>query len=256
MRNNILTLLVGFVVMLGSVMLFKLGLDKMTDADAALNENYAQVNVDLDRRAILYRVKSGDTLWSLAERFYGEGKRWESIARANNMSEAEGLVAGAIIKIPVGGNDKQEEPGEAEPEPTITTSYDDVQNALDAGRFGLSEDTIDVTICRMTPEVFPSGALCVARHSEQQTVRLALFDAEQGGDSAPMGVYEAPAGNFLRELSAEDIDGDGDQEIYTIWQTDTDPYTSRVLKWTDEGFQVVSETPDDPLALLRLRHRE
>ena len=75
MRNNILTLLVGFVVMLGSVMLFKLGLDKMTDAEAASSDAYAQVNVDMNRRAILYRVQSGDTLWSLAQRFYGQGRR-------------------------------------------------------------------------------------------------------------------------------------------------------------------------------------
>jgi hypothetical protein len=121
MRNNILTLLVGFVVMLGSVMLFKLGLDKMTDADAATTDAYAQVNVDMNRRAILYRVQPGDTLWSLAQRFYGQGRRWQEIARANDMKDTDGLSAGSIIKIPLAADDAEPKPA-AEAAPA--TSYD------------------------------------------------------------------------------------------------------------------------------------
>ena len=254
MRNNILTLLVGFVVMLGSVMLFKLGLDKMTDAEAASSDAYAQVNVDMNRRAILYRVQSGDTLWSLAERFYGSGRRWNEIARANDLTSGEGLAAGSIIKIPLAGESESEA---AAPEQELpTTSYDEVQEAVTAGRFGLDDETIDVAMCRMGEDEFPSGALCVARNSEQQTVRLSLFNAKEGSDQSPLAVYEAPHGNFLRELTSEDLDGDGEQEIYTIWQTESDACTSRVLKWQNGALQVVSETPDDPLALIRLRNRQ
>ncbi|MCB9894092.1 MAG: LysM peptidoglycan-binding domain-containing protein [Planctomycetes bacterium] len=255
MRNNILTILVGFVVMLGSVMLFKLGLDKMTDADAASTDAYAQVNVDMNRRAILYRVQSGDTLWSLAERFYGAGRRWQEIARANDLSNGDGLVAGAIIKIPLGDQDEfKQQPEETQPLPTA--SYDEVEEAVNAGRFGLDDETIDVAMCRVNRVEFPAGALCVARNSEQQTVRLSLFDAANDGSQSPLAVYEAPKGNYLRELHSEDLDGDGEQEIYTIWQTENDPCTSRVLKWADGKLDVVAETPDDPLALLRLRNRD
>ncbi|MCA8919830.1 MAG: LysM peptidoglycan-binding domain-containing protein [Planctomycetes bacterium] len=254
MRNNILTLLVGFVVMLGSVMLFKLGLDKMTDAEAASSDAYAQVNVDMNRRAILYRVQSGDTLWSLAERFYGSGRRWNEIARANDLTSGEGLAAGSIIKIPLAGESESEATAPEQELPT--TSYDEVQEAVTAGRFGLDDETIDVAMCRMNQAEFPSGALCVARNSEQQTVRLSLFNAEEGSDLSPLAVYEAPHGNFLRELLSEDLDGDGAQEIYTIWQTELDDCTSRVLKWNNGRLEVVSETPDDPLALIRLRNRQ
>jgi len=254
MRNNILTLLAGFLVMLGSVLLFKLGLDKMTDAEAATSDTYAQLNVDLERRAILYRVQSGDTLWSLAERFYGQGRRWEEIARANNISQGAGLIAGSIIKIPLADQDEFAQP-EPQPEP-LTTSYDEVEAAINAGRFGLDEETIDVAMCRMNREQYPASTLCVARHSEQQTVRLSLYNAGEDGNAAPLAVYEAPAGNNLREMTSEDIDGDGEQEIYTIWQTETTSCTSRVLKWRDGQLRVISETPDDPLALLRLRDRD
>lgn len=254
MRNNILTLLVGFVVMLGSVMLFKLGLDKMTDAEAASSDAYAQVNVDMNRRAILYRVQSGDTLWSLAERFYGSGRRWSDIAHANDLTSGEGLAAGSIIKIPLSATDNADQIPEATELPT--TSYDEVEEAVTAGRFGLDDETIDVAMCRMNPDEFPSGALCVARNSEQQTVRLSLFNAHEGSDMSPLAVYEAPHGNFLRELLSEDLDGDGEQEIYTIWQTEGDDCTSRVLKWEGGRLLVVSETPNDPLALIRLRNRK
>jgi hypothetical protein len=56
MRTNVLTLLVGFVVMCGLVLLFKVGLDKMTSAEAAPAEASAQLKVDVNRRAMLYRV--------------------------------------------------------------------------------------------------------------------------------------------------------------------------------------------------------
>jgi hypothetical protein len=56
-------------------------------------------------------------------------------------------------------------------------------------------------------------------------------------------------------MTSEDIDGDGQQEIYTIWQTANNPATSRILKWVDGALRVVSETPDDPIAVLRLRNK-
>ena len=254
MRNNILTLLVGFVVMLGSVMLFKLGLDKMTDAEAASSDAYTQVNVDLKRKAILYRVESGDTLWALAERFYGSGRRWQEIANANNMASGDGLVAGSVIKIPLAADDASPEPQPAPELPTL--SYDAVEEAVTAGRFGLDSDTIDVTICRLDKTEFPAGALCVARNSEQQTVRISVFAADGAAGETPLAIYESPANNFLRSMYAEDIDGDGVQEIFTIWQTETDACTSRVLKWEEGRLVVISETPDDPLAILRLRSRD
>lgn len=256
MRNNILTLLVGFVVMLGSVMLFKLGLDKMTDAEAATSDAYAQVNIDMNRKAILYRVQNGDTMWALAERFYGNGRRWNEIAKANDLTGADGLIAGAIIKIPLGAQDEFNEPETHEQPALPSVSYDAIEEAVTAGKFGLDEDTIDVAMCRVDRDDFPSGALCVARHSEQQAVRLSLYDAKAGADEAPLAIYEAPKGQNLSSLHSEDIDGDGEQEIYTIWHTGQTDCMSRVLKWINGKLQVVCETPDDPMALMRLRNRD
>jgi hypothetical protein len=252
MRNNILTLLVGFVVMLGSLMLFKFGLDKMTDAHAASTDTLTRLDVDLERRAILYRVQPGDTLWTLAERFYGSGRRWQQIAQANSIPEGQGLVSGSVIRIPLV---KQEAEELAHvPEPEVLVLPDPAEDLSPSGRFAIDDSAIGVALCRLGSEHFPDGALCVARVTEDNRVRLNIFDAADSR-GAPLAIYESPAGNHLRELRAEDIDGDGKHEVYTIWRTDADECTSRVFKWVENELRMISETPNDPLALLRLRAR-
>lgn len=49
-----------------------------------------------------YKVKRGDTLWSIAEEMYGKGKRWKKIYEANKgtLSDPNKLYAGQILIIP------------------------------------------------------------------------------------------------------------------------------------------------------------
>lgn len=49
-----------------------------------------------------YRVKRGDTLWSIAEEMYGKGKRWKKIYNANKgtLSDPNKLYAGQVLIIP------------------------------------------------------------------------------------------------------------------------------------------------------------
>lgn len=254
MRNNILTLLAGFVVMFALVSLFKLGLDKMTDANAAEGADFAEMNVDLNRRAILYRVNSGDTLWSLAERFYGAGRRWPEIARANDIAPGQGLLAGSIIRIPLAPGDAAPE-AEASPAPQ-PLSYDDVEAAVLPGRFAVDDDVVGVALCRLNREQFPQGALCVARAGEAERVTVSLYDADGKPDAPALAAWEAPRGSQLAELRADDIDGDGEQELCTIWHDASGSPTSRVLRMQGDRLELASETPDDPVALLRLRLRD
>lgn len=251
MRNNILTLLVGFVVMLGSVMLFKVGLDKMTDAHAAPSTPITNVDVDLDRKAILYRVKSGDTLWSIAESFYGKGNRWNEIAAYNEISEGQGIEAGSIIKIPLREDEVTANTVEESP-----INYTETPEDLPVGAFGINDDTLGVTLCRIDNETFPDGAICVAYTNEQERIRLKLYDATDANNDDPVATYIAPQGDLLRSISSADLDGDGQDEVFTIWETSSDSCTSRVLKYGADGMEVVCETPQDPIAVLRLREQE
>ncbi|MCC7146178.1 MAG: LysM peptidoglycan-binding domain-containing protein [Phycisphaeraceae bacterium] len=46
-----------------------------------------------------YVIQKGDTLWSIAKRVYGDGKRWSDIARANNLDPKK-LPVGQKITLP------------------------------------------------------------------------------------------------------------------------------------------------------------
>jgi len=58
------------------------------------DEDMLEVSVDQ------YEVRRGDTLWSIAKRVYGDGKRWRDIASANGISNPRRLRVGQSLVIP------------------------------------------------------------------------------------------------------------------------------------------------------------
>jgi hypothetical protein len=47
-----------------------------------------------------YTVVSGDTLWAIAERFYGDGSRYQAIADASGVSNPDLIYPGQVLTIP------------------------------------------------------------------------------------------------------------------------------------------------------------
>lgn len=47
-----------------------------------------------------YTVVSGDTLWAIAEKFYGAGEQYAKIAKANGLSNPDAIDVGQVLKIP------------------------------------------------------------------------------------------------------------------------------------------------------------
>lgn len=47
-----------------------------------------------------YTVVSGDTLWAIAERFYGDGNRYHEIAAASGISNPDLINVGQVVTIP------------------------------------------------------------------------------------------------------------------------------------------------------------
>lgn len=48
-----------------------------------------------------YTVKKGDTLWSIAKTFYGDGSKYKKIAEHNNIKNPNIISVGQKIKLPV-----------------------------------------------------------------------------------------------------------------------------------------------------------
>ena len=50
----------------------------------------------------LYVVQSGDSLWKIAKRFYGEGNRWKRIYEANRevIKDSDVIHPGQHLRIP------------------------------------------------------------------------------------------------------------------------------------------------------------
>lgn len=47
-----------------------------------------------------YTVEGGDSLWAIAERFYGDGNRYGDIASANGISNPDLIHPGQVLTIP------------------------------------------------------------------------------------------------------------------------------------------------------------
>jgi hypothetical protein len=47
-----------------------------------------------------YSVESGDTLWAIAERFYGDGSKYQMIADASGISNPDLIQPGQVLTIP------------------------------------------------------------------------------------------------------------------------------------------------------------
>jgi LysM repeat protein len=48
----------------------------------------------------IYTVVSGDTLWAIAERFYGDGSKYPKIASANGIANPDLIMVGQKLTIP------------------------------------------------------------------------------------------------------------------------------------------------------------
>lgn len=77
----------------------------LTNAGYNYGEVQALVNQKLnvnkpESKKIYYTVVRGDTLWGIAQKFYGNGNRYREIASANNISNPDKIYVGQNLLIP------------------------------------------------------------------------------------------------------------------------------------------------------------
>lgn len=62
-----------------------------------------------------YKIKKGDTLWDLSEKYLGDGRKWKELAKANQIKNGYDLKVGQKIKIPPRESNKKVGVKEAKP---------------------------------------------------------------------------------------------------------------------------------------------
>lgn len=89
----------------------------------------------------LYIVQRGDTLWDIAVKMYGDGLRWQDIAKPNNIQDPASLKVGVRLKIPtVGGTTTELRESQPKFQQTLQgTNYYVSSNGED-GNSGISSD--------------------------------------------------------------------------------------------------------------------
>lgn len=60
--------------------------------------NDEAINNTSEAQKRVYAVQSGDSLWSIAERLYGDGSRYTELADKNNIENAAIIYAGQQIR--------------------------------------------------------------------------------------------------------------------------------------------------------------
>jgi nucleoid-associated protein YgaU len=63
-----------------------------------------EIESDQLKEEVTYRVKEGDTLWSIAEKEYNNGYHWTLIAQANKVQNPDLIEVGELLVIPSDSN--------------------------------------------------------------------------------------------------------------------------------------------------------
>jgi len=82
----------------------ELALIKAEDDNATIILNGKEINVELNGSRTEYTIKSGDTLWQVAQQQLGDSNRWVEIEKENGTTfteqEAQSLQIGQVIYLP------------------------------------------------------------------------------------------------------------------------------------------------------------
>ena len=70
------------------------------EAEPAAEEAAPAPEPEPEPAARTYTVESGDTLWAISERFYGDGSKYQIIADASGISNPDLIQPGQVLTIP------------------------------------------------------------------------------------------------------------------------------------------------------------
>ncbi len=76
-----------------------------------------------------HTVAKGESLWKIAQNYYGDGYKWVEIAKANNIKNADAIEVGQKLTLPdLKGNSVKQESKENQKETISGATYQVVKN--------------------------------------------------------------------------------------------------------------------------------
>lgn len=78
------------------------------EAEAAARDDGADSDESGPTSEETYETEKGDTLWDIAEQFYGDGNQWVLIAEANGLTKDSPITAGMTLTIPPKGGTEED----------------------------------------------------------------------------------------------------------------------------------------------------
>lgn len=142
LNQSYLSLILGlFIVLVGGVLVFNYfrgSKGNLIPAQQTSNQEGEQKDVESDSLPGKYTVKEGDTLFTIAEKYYEDGFKYSKIVQVNNLSDANTLAIGQVLTIPKDDEAKASESSA----PTPSPANGEVKNALsDNGTGGAVNQT-------------------------------------------------------------------------------------------------------------------
>lgn len=100
--QSYLSLALGLVIVLiaGFLVFNYFKSSKPTLGPAQQSENQNQADVQPENLPGKYTVKEGDTLFTIAQKYYNDGDKYPEIAKANNLTNENTIETGQVLDIP------------------------------------------------------------------------------------------------------------------------------------------------------------
>lgn len=102
-KNAILNLVLGaLIIIVGGILVFNYFNKSKTEitTNAPQTENTANQDVSKESLPGNYTVKEGDTLFSIAQKYYDDGYQYPKLVQANKLSNENAIAAGQVLTIP------------------------------------------------------------------------------------------------------------------------------------------------------------
>jgi|GEM_PF-3976090 len=236
MGRNFAFAICGCAVLIVSAALISNGLDQV--AQAAQDAEAAQA---VEGASQSHTVRPGDSLYRIAELYYGQAGQWQLIADANGISNPTQLQAGALIKIP-------ELPRIQAPQPTVAlmpeTGPEGQPQTLDTL---IGSDALGVT---EMPVPDAQGRLFAVVNQVEAGFSLRFVQSTPEKDAVIAEEIFDTQNHGFRFLYTLDSNGDGQEEVYTVWNQGEDKYYTRVYALDSNNRPTLLEVvPNDSYAM-------